>query len=425
MAARTGPATRTGTVTGIGLFTPVGREPAEVFRALCEGRSGLRRPPEDHPVAGALEVAGIAPDIDPAPLVPAAERRTVDRFVLMALRAADDALADAGLRIGADIDPYRVACVISGTGGLAALAGQVLRRAERGRPAISPLMLPGILPNMGAARVAIRHGIRGVTACVATACAAGAQAVAEALRMLRAGEADAVVCGCAEALLFPAFADGFGNARTLAHGWADPAAASRPFDRSRNGMVLGEGAAVLVVERPEHADARGAAGYADVVGWGATSDAYHPTTPDPSGTAAAECMRRAIVDAGIAPTDVGYLNAHGTGTRLGDVAEVAAIRRAFGPVAPPVSSCKGVTGHLLGASSAFEVAATALALRAGLMPPTHNLEDPDPACELDHVRKAPRAGRLDCAITNSFGFGGHNVSLVLSQPGTRKARDVA
>jgi 3-oxoacyl-[acyl-carrier-protein] synthase II len=416
---------RTGAVTGIGLFTPVGRGPAEVFDALCAGRSGLVRPPEGHPAAGSLEVAAIAPDIDAAALVPAAERRVADRYVLMALLAADDALRDAGLTVGTDVDPYRVACVIAGTGGLAALSGQVLRRAERGRPAISPYLLPGILPNMGAARVAIRHGIRGASSGVASACAAGGQAVAEALRILRANEADVVLCGCAEALLFPAFADAFTNARTLAHGWADPAGASRPFDRARNGLVLGEGSCVLVVERVAHADARGAAGYADVAGWGATTDAHHPTTPDPSGTGAAECMRRALADAGVAPSDVGYLNAHGTGTRLGDVAESKAIRRAFGPSAPPVSSAKGVTGHLLGASSAVEVAATALALRSGLMPHTHNLDDPDPACDLDHVMKAPRAGHLDCAVSNAFGFGGHNVSLVLTQPSTRRAREAA
>jgi 3-oxoacyl-[acyl-carrier-protein] synthase II len=413
---------RTGVITGIGLFTPVGRDPGEVFDAVCAGRSGLVRPPDDHPVAGSLEVAAIAPDIDPAPLVPAAERRVVDRFVLMSLLAADDALRDAGLTVGVDVDPYRVACVIAGTGGLAALSGQVMRRAERGRPAVSPYLLPGILPNMGAARVAIRHGIRGATSGVASACAAGGQAVAEALRILRAGEADVVVCGCAEALLFPAFADAFTNARTLAHGWADPAAASRPFDSARNGLVLGEGAAVLVVERVGHADGRGAAGYADVAGFGATSDGHHPTTPDPTGTGAAECMRRALADAGLAPSDVGYLNAHGTSTKLGDVAEATAVRLAFGPASPPVSSCKGVTGHLLGASSAVEVAVTALAVRAGLMPPTHNLDDPDPACDLDHVMKAPRGGHLDVAVSNAFGFGGHNVTVVLTQPSTRRAR---
>jgi 3-oxoacyl-[acyl-carrier-protein] synthase II len=414
--------TRSGTITGVGLVTPIGTTLAEVFDAACAGRSGLSRPPEGHPVAGALDVAGIAPDIDPAPLVPPPERRTVDRYVLMALRAADDALADAGLTVGRDVDPYRVACVISGTGGLAALAGQVLRRAERGRAAVSPYLLPGVLPNMAAARVAIRHGIRGYSTCLATACAAGAQAVAEALRLLRAGEADAVVCGCAEALLFDTWADSFTNARALAHGWADPQAASRPFDRRRNGFVLGEGAAVLVLERPAHAAARGAAGYADVAGWGASTDAHHPTTPHPDGDGAAYAMRRALADAGIEAADVGYLNAHGTGTRLGDAAEAAAVRRVFGAGGPPVSSVKGVTGHLLGASGAVEVAVSAAALAAGLLPPTHNLDDPDPVCDLDHIAKAPRAGPVRFALTNSFGFGGHNVSLVLTQPTIRPRR---
>jgi 3-oxoacyl-[acyl-carrier-protein] synthase II len=409
-------------ITGIGLFTPIGTTLAEVFDAACTGRSGLSRPPEGHPVAGALEVAGIAPEIDPAPLLPPPERRTADRFILMALRAADDALADAGLRIGQDADPYRVACVISGTGGLAALSDQVLRRAGRGRTAVSPYLLPGVLPNMAAARVAVRHGIRGYSASLATACAAGAQSVAEALRLLRAGEADAVVCGCAEALLFDTWADAFTNARALAHGWAEPAAASRPFDRRRNGFVLGEGAAVFVVERPAHADARGAAGYADLVGWGASTDAHHPTTPHPRGDGAAHSMRLALADAGIPAREIGYVNAHGTGTRLGDAAEALAVRRVFGADSPPVSSVKGVTGHLLGASGAVEVAVSAAVLRSGLLPPTYNLDDPDPACDLDHITKAPRTGPVNFVLTNSFGFGGHNVGLVLGRPTTRRRR---
>ncbi len=414
---------RAGAITGIGLVTPVGTGLAEVFDAVCAGRSGLREPPAGHPVHGVLEVAGIAPDVAPDGLVPRPEWRTVDRYVLMSLRAAADALRDAGIEVGRDVDPYRVACVISGTGGLATLSGQVLGRAERGRTAVSPYLLPGILPNMAAARVAIAHGIRGYSASIATACASGAQAIAEALRLVRADEADVVVCGCAEALLFDTFADTFTNARALAHGWSDPAAASRPFDKRRNGFVLSEGAAVLVVERPDFADARGAAGYADLVGWGASTDAHHPTTPHPDGDGAAHSMGRALADAGIAPGDVGYVNAHGTSTKLGDAAEAAAIRRVFpGIDGPPVSSTKGVTGHLLGASGAVEVAVCAAALGAGRLPPTHNLEDPDPAGDLDHIVKEPRLGGIDFALSNSFGFGGHNVSLVLSRASTQHVR---
>lgn len=415
-----------GVITGIGLATPVGTGLDTVFDAVCTGRSGLRRPPAGHPVAGVLDVAGIAPDIDPDGLVPRPEWRTVDRYLLMSLRTAADALHDAGLEVGRDVQADRVACVLSGTGGLATLSQQVLRHAEKGRLSVSPYLMPGMLPNMAAARVAIAHGIQGYSASVATACASGAQAVAEALRLLRAGEADAVVCGCAEALLFDTFAASFNNARALARGWSEPTAASRPFDSRRNGFVLSEGAAVFVVERPDFADARGAAGYADVLGWGASTDAYHPTTPRPDGAGAAHSMRRALADAGIGPADVGYLNAHGTGTKLGDTAEAAGIRQVFaaepGRDGPPVSSVKGITGHMLGASGAVEVAVSAAVLGRHLLPPTYNLDDPDPACALDHVVHAPRAARVDRVLTNSFGFGGHNVSLVLGRTSIRRSR---
>jgi 3-oxoacyl-[acyl-carrier-protein] synthase II len=373
-----------------------------------------------------LEVAGIAPDVDPDGLVPRPEWRTIDRYVLMSLRAAADALSDAGFRVGRDVAADRVACVISGTGGLATLARQVLRHAEKGRLAVSPYLLPGILPNMAAARVAIAHGIQGYSASIATACASGGQAVAEALRLLRGGEADAVVCGCAEALLFDTFAETFTIAGALARGWPEPAAASRPFDSRRNGFVLSEGAAVFVVERPEFADARGAAGYADVLGWGASTDAHHPTTPRPDGDGAARSMRQALADAGIGPAEVGYVNAHGTGTKLGDAAEAAGIRRVFAAApgfdGPPVSSVKGVTGHMLGASGAVEIAVSAAVLGRGLLPPTYNLDNPDPACELDHVVREPRADRVDRVLTNSFGFGGHNLSLVLGPASTHRTR---
>jgi 3-oxoacyl-[acyl-carrier-protein] synthase II len=415
-----------GVITGIGLFTPVGTGLGDVFDAVCAGRSGLRRPPDGHPVAGVLEAAGIAPGLGPDGLVPRPEWRTVDRYVLMSLRAAADALSDAGLQVGRDVAADRVACVISGTGGLATLSRQVRRHAEEGRVAVSPYLLPGVLPNMAAARVAIAHGIRGYSASIATACASGAQAVAEALRLLRDGQADAVVCGCAEALLFDTFAETFTIARALAHGWPEPADASRPFDSRRNGFVLSEGAAVFVVERPEFADARGATGYCDVMGWGASTDAHHPTAPRPDGEGAADSMRRALADAGISPADVSYINAHGTGTKLGDAAEAAGIRQVFaaapGSGGPPVSSVKGVTGHMLGASGAVEVAVSAAVLSRGLLPPTHNLDNPDPACELDHVVKEPREGRVNYALTNSFGFGGHNVSLLLGRASTHRRR---
>jgi 3-oxoacyl-[acyl-carrier-protein] synthase II len=413
------------TVTGMGLVTPVGTTADDVMSAMCDGRSGLSRPPEGHPLVGSVDVAGFGPVIDPLTVLPAPDTRVVDRYIVMALQAAADAIADAGIEVGRDVDPYRIAVIISGTGGLATLETQVLIRAERGRLGVSPYMLPGMLPNMGAARVAIKYGIRGYSSSIGTACAAGAQSIGEATRLLRADEADIVVCGCSEAPLFPTLADTFGNARALARNWADdPTAASRPFDRRRNGLVLGEGAGIFVLERTEHADARGAAGYADVLGWGATNDAHHPTTPHPDGEGAVECMRRALADARIEPGDVGYLNAHGTSTKLGDLAESLAIRKVYGEQSPPVSGTKAVTGHMLGASGVVESALTVLALRRGLLPPTHNLDDPDPACDLDHIRKLPRTAEITHAMTNSFGFGGHNISLVFGQPSSRVIRAV-
>jgi len=407
-------------ITGIGLVTPVGCHPATVFDALCAGRSGLRRPPGGHPLADVTEVAGIAPEIDAKTVLPA-QARTVDRYVVMALKAAQDALADAGLVVGQDADPYRVAVIVSGVGGLATLEASAVARARRGRPAVSPYLPAAMLPGMGAAYIAIKFGIRGYSSSVATACAAGAQSVGEALRLIRGGDADVVICGASEAHLFPTLADAFGNGWALARGWRDPAAASRPFDRRRNGFVLSEGAGVLVLERPEHADGRGAAGYADVIGWGATTDAYHPAAPRPDGAGAAHCMRLALADAGIAGSDVGYVNAHATATKLGDVSEALAIRTVFRG-SPPVSSVKGLTGHMLGASGAVEAAVTVAAMNRGVLPPTRNLDDPDPACDLDHVRAVPRAAVASYALSNSFGFGGHNVSLVFGPAATGKQR---
>jgi 3-oxoacyl-[acyl-carrier-protein] synthase II len=401
-----------GAVTGIGLVSPVGTTVGDVFDAVCAGRSGLVRPQEGHALHGVVDVAAFGPAIAAEDVLPPKEARVVDRSIVMAVRAADDALADAGIEVGRDVDPFRVAVVVSGVGGLGTLADQAVQRSKRGRLGVSPFMLPGVLPNMAAARIAIKFGIRGYTSSVVTACAAGGQSIGEAMRILRSGEADVVVCGCTEAPLFPTFADAFGNALALARGWSDPAAASRPFDRRRNGLVLGEGAGVLVVERPEFARARGATVHADVLGWGATSDAYHPTTPRPDGTSAAQSMRIALRDAGLSTGDIGYLNAHGTSTKAGDAAETKAIRGVFDDDMPPVSSTKGVTGHLLGASGVIEAAIGVTVLRTGLLPPTHNLDDPDPACDLNHVRKAPLAAAVDAVMSNSFGFGGHNVSVI-------------
>ena len=417
---------RAAVVTGIGLVTPLGRKPGEFFDALTAGRCGITAPVEGHPAHGWLEAAGVAPAIDGSEVLPPKETRCVDRFVLLALAAADDALADAGIVVGRDTDPHRTAVVLAtGGGGLQTFEQQSHRRLERGRPGVSPYLLPGMLSNMATARIAIKHGIRGFSSTIVTACAAGAQAVAEGLRLIRAGEADVVVCGGTESSLHPTIAAAFANSRALAQGWSDPEQSSRPFDSRRNGFVLGEGSAVLVLERAAHAEARGAAGYADLTGWGASTDAHHPTMPRPDGEGAADAMRAALSSAGLAPAEIGYVNAHGTGTRLGDTAEASALRAVFGGGQPAVSSTKGATGHLLGAAGAVEAAVTVLALSRGLLPPTLNLESPDPACDLDHVRGPARAVAPGAALSNSFAFGGHNLSLVFGPASTSTSRHPA
>jgi 3-oxoacyl-[acyl-carrier-protein] synthase II len=416
----------TATVTGIGLVTPVGRKVDDVFDALCTGRSGLRTPTDDHPAAGWLDTAGIAPDIDPIEVLPATEARCVDRFVLLAMAAADDAMSDARIEVGRDVDPERVAVVVStGGGGFETYEDFAHARWDRGRPAISPYLLPGILSNMAAARIAIKYGVRGTSTSLVTACAAGAQSIAEALRLIRAGDADVVICGAGEAPLHPTIAAAFTNARALARNFADPTEASRPFDRGRNGFVLGEGGGVFVVERSDFADARGASGYADLIGWGGSTDAFHPTKPRPDGEGAASSMRKALASADLTPSDVDYVNAHGTGTPLGDVAETTAIHTVFGDHSPAVSSIKALTGHLLGASGVVEAASSVLSVGRGILPPTHNLDDPDPACDLDHVRGAPRVGPVDVALSNTFAFGGHNITLLFGRPSTAATRSGA
>ncbi|PYC78847.1 beta-ketoacyl synthase [Streptomyces tateyamensis] len=405
-------------VTGLGLLTPLGRGADQVLGALLAGRSGLVRPPSGHPVAGLLTEAGIAPAVDGGEVLPVTEARCVDRFALLALAAAEDAVQDAKLMVGQNADPHRVAVVVgTGGGGLETYEAQARARQERGRPAVSPYLLPGMLSNMAAARIAIKYGIRGYSSAPVTACAAGAQAVAEALRLIRADEADVVVCGGTDASLHPTVAAAFYNSRALASGWEAPKLASRPFDRRRNGFVLGEGAGVLVIERAEHAAARGAAGYAELLGWGASTDAHHPTTPRPDGAGAADAMRAALRSAGLAAADLDYVNAHGTGTKLGDRAEAAALRAVFGEHGPAVSSTKGALGHLLGAAGAVEAAISVLALAGRVLPPTANLDEVDPQCELDHVRTT-RRGPLRAVLSNSFAFGGHNLCLVFGPPPT-------
>lgn len=410
-------------ITGMGVVSSLGRDLAETFGALCEGRSGLSRPPAELAALSHLEVVSMAGPIEPESVLDPPVDSCVDRFVILALAAAGQAMQNAGVRIGKNTDSRRVAVVISTAGGpLETYEDAAAARRGRGRAAVSPYLCPGMIPNMATARIAIKYGIRGYSLCLSTACAGGGQAVAEALRLIRDDLADVVICGGSEAPLHPTVATAFVNARSLASGYDDPAQASRPFDAGRNGYVLGEGAAMLVLERAGHASARGAAAYADVIGWGASTDGYHVTKPRPDGSGAAACMERALADAGLGPADIGYINAHATSTGIGDIAEAKAIRDVFGDQTPPVSSTKSVTGHLMGASGAFEAVATALAVAHGTLPPTRNLATVGRDCELNHVRGKPLLTEVPAAISNSFGFGGHNVCLVFGPPGTPARR---
>jgi 3-oxoacyl-[acyl-carrier-protein] synthase II len=277
---------------------------------------------------------------------------------------------------------------------------------------------------MATARIAVKYGIRGPSFTIATACAASAHAVAEGFRLIRSGDADVVVCGGTEASLGPTGLSGFRNARALATGWDDPEAASRPFDRHRNGFVLAEGGGVLVIERSDIVEARSGSGYADLIGWGATSDAYHLVMPRPDGGGAADAMRIALQNAGAETTDVQYLNAHATGTRIGDLSEAKAINSVFGSDQPLVSSTKGVMGHLLGGAGVVEGAVTVMAVASGQLPPTKNLDEPDAKCDLNHVRDQAVQKPVTLALSNSFAFGGHNVTLAFGQPSTMRRRSV-
>jgi 3-oxoacyl-[acyl-carrier-protein] synthase II len=410
-------------ITGLGSVSSLGFDTEKAFATLCAGDSELRTPPDGHPVASLLDVASIAPDVEAAQVLSPPVDACVDRYVVLALKAAEFAMADAELDIGVNADPMRVALVAAtGGGALGTYEEGAIARLEHGRAGVSPYLAPGMLPNMSAARLAIKYGIRGYSTVVTTACAAGGQVVAEALRLIRDDQADVVVCAASEAALRTTAAAAFVNANALAHGFDDPRDACRPFDRRRNGFVMGEGGAMLIIERVDHADARGVGGYADVIGWGATTDGFHLTAPRPDASGASECMRRALADAEVAPGDVAYINAHATGTRRGDLAEAKAIRAVYGDDGPAVSATKSMTGHLLGASGALEAIVTTLAIARGQLPPTRNLDDVDRGCELDHIRGPARLGPVPVAMSNSFGFGGHNISLVFGAATTQRTR---
>jgi 3-oxoacyl-[acyl-carrier-protein] synthase II len=408
-------------VTGLGATTPLGGDVPTTWQRLLEGRSGVRRLPEEW--AELLPVQIGAPlAVDPLEVLDRVQARRLDRTAQLALISAREAWADAGLPTpGSDhytdeVDPERLGVIIgTGIGGVLTTLGQYDVMRERGARRVSPLAIPMLMPNGPAAAVALELLARAGVHTPISACASGAEAIGQALSMIRAGRADVVVCGGTEAAIHPLPIAAFANMQALSRRNDEPERASRPYDKGRDGFVYGEGAGVLVLESAEHAAARGTRVYAEVAGVGMTSDAHHIAQPDPVGAGAAQAIADALADAGLDPADVAHVNAHATSTPQGDVAESVAIRTALGDAADrvAVSATKSMTGHLLGAAGALESIATVLAVTHRTAPPTINLEDPDDDVDLDVVSGTPRAlpaGDIS-ALNNSFGFGGHNVAL--------------
>jgi 3-oxoacyl-[acyl-carrier-protein] synthase II len=400
-------------VTGLGAVTPIGNDVAQYWEGLRSGRNGVAAITLFDASRHACRFAAEVKNFDPTGWLEPKEAKRWDRFCQFGVVAAKQAVQDAGLTID-DTNRNRVGVSIgSGVGGLLMMETQAQVLNDRGPDRVTPFCVPMMIPNMATGLTAIALGARGPSSAVATACAAGSNAIGDAFRQIQLGLADVMICGGAESAITPLGVAAFASAKALSFRNDDPATASRPFDLERNGFVIGEGAGMLVLESLDHALARGATPLAEIVGYGTTCDAHHITSPSPGGVGGAEAMRLALVDADLKPEDVDYVNAHGTSTQANDSNETAAIKSALGDWARqiPVSSTKSMTGHLLGGSGGIEAVASVLAIGHNLVPPTINYHTPDPACDLDVVPNVARDHTVNVVLSNSFGFGGHNVCL--------------
>jgi 3-oxoacyl-[acyl-carrier-protein] synthase II len=402
-------------ITGLGAVTPLASDVTTSWERLVAGRSSAGPitafDARDFMVRFACE----ASDFDPSRWIEHRQVRRMDRFARLAVAAARQAEADAGLEIETEFDRVG-ASVATAMGGMAALQDVCATLIERGFDRVSPFSIPMIIPNMAAAWVSIELGTRGPLAAACTACAASQMAIGEALDTIRLGRAEVMLCGGADAAITRTGIAGYAALRALSRRNDDPATASRPFDVDRDGFVMGEAGAILVLEELEHARKRRAKIYAELIGYGVSSDASHMTEPDPTGEQPARAMRMAFADAGISPGEIDYINAHGTSTPLGDASETRVIKLALGERTAKrtaVSSTKGATGHCLGAAGAVEAIFCTLAIHEGVLPPTINYDTPDPECDLDYIPNQPREADIRTAVSNSFGFGGHNATLVL------------
>jgi 3-oxoacyl-[acyl-carrier-protein] synthase II len=402
-------------VTGLGALTPLGNDVESTWKNLVAGRSGAaditQFDSSDYAVHFACEVKGF----DPTEYIERKQARRMDRFAHLIVAAARQAEADSGLEIASEADRVGAA-VATGIGGLRAFQDCYDELLERGPDRVNPFSIPEIIPNMGAAWVSMQLGTKGPLSSQCTACAASNMAIGDGLDTIRLGRADVMLCGGTEAPITEVGIAGFSAMRALSRRNDAPEKASRPFDTGRDGFVMGEAGAMVVLEELEHAQARGAKIYAELLGYGLSSDAQHITEPDPSGENPARAMTMALRDAGVDPGEVDYINAHGTSTPLGDSAETRVIKLALGEENArntPVSSTKGATGHCLGAAGAVEATFSVLAVHNGVLPPTINYEDPDPECDLDYIPNESREADARVAVSNSFGFGGHNATIVL------------
>jgi 3-oxoacyl-[acyl-carrier-protein] synthase II len=404
-------------VTGLGLVTPLGNSVAETWAGLLAGRSGAgpitKFDTNKFPVRFACEVK----DFDPLNYVEKKEARKMGRFTHYAIAASDEAIADSGLKITAENAEQVGTYISSGIGDFWGIEREHQKLLEKGPRAVSPFFIVSVLANMAAGQVSIRNGAKGPNSATATACASGNHAIGDSFKIIQRGDADVMICGGAESTITPMTIAGFAAMRALSTRNDDPARASRPFDRDRDGFVVGEGAGIVILEELEHARLRGAPVYTEVVGYGMSSDAFHITAPDETQGGVVRVMQRAIQDAGIGPEKIAHINTHGTSTPLGDKSETLAIKKTFGPHAYQlaITSTKSMTGHLLGAAGGVEAVFTALAIHHGKVPPTINYENPDPECDLDYVPNIARAMPVTYALSNGFGFGGTNAALVLKR----------
>jgi 3-oxoacyl-[acyl-carrier-protein] synthase II len=404
-------------ITGMGVVTALGTTLERFWAALVEGRSGVGPLTLFDTTAFKVHFGGQVRDWDGDARFGVKEARRLDRFAQFAMAAAESAVGDAGVDF-ARYEPYRVGVLIgSGIGGLNEFEEQYRNFIEKGPSRISPFTIPKLMVNAASGQVSIKYGLKGPTSAVATACASAANAIGDSFRMIQDGQADAMITGGSEAAITHMGLGGFASMRALSTRNDAPEKASRPFDKGRDGFVLAEGAGILLLEEESAARARGARIHAELLGYGMSADGSHITAPDEEGRGAARAMRNCLEDARCPIDAVGYINAHGTSTPLGDLAETKAMKSVFGPHARRllVSSTKSQLGHLLGASGGVELVATILAIQNGVVPPTINLDDPDPDCDLDYVPNTARAARVDRAMSNSFGFGGHNASLLVGR----------